>query len=800
MNIMKTNMLLLDNRIRKDEGDNTNTVAAPVPSTVQPQTGMKALMFQGMQNLMANPSLAKEIGIMNDDNADNSAKSTSSNIAFQGKLSNAAFAVKNGASKIGRKFAQMVPAGILMASTMIPAAMTLTGCHDKEYISVPAEPFVNNVTVNVDLKAMNSLVAMMQTTLTQMLLQQQLSYEQFQAYMEQMTAWQEKMTEKVSSMEQRMALIQAVLIDMGDNIIDIKNGVQEGNALQQMVIKLLQQNGMSLTQANFYLQTLINEVIDGKKSIAQAMQEIMEQLKLVNQNLDTIIANQDRAYEQMAEAIAILKDIKGDTKAMRAAAEMANLQLTQINQTIIDGNNAVVQSIDKLDGDMKAGIAYIAQTVGWSTQQVIAFMNKLGIDIKNSNAWNASMIIAAINYNTHVIEQGNQTLADLKAKFEAGLLTAEEYAQAMLEVLNDINSKVGTLITDFNSYAENMEKAAKTAIKELKIGNITAAQTNQLLVGVLKNQQKAYGLLKVMNENIENLNIDPNASIDALAAQLKCSTQQILNMLAWLGFSNAQISTMNAGAIINAIKGSTKATINTLGGKLDTIIEKLGNGNNTLTQDEIDTIIALLESINQGVEDNGTAIGELTEAVKALIAKVEAYAEAALKALNAQNEYLAKIKAGIRQLGNKINLLINYAQNAEVQRDLTLQEIKNMKLQIAQILEKMDNLVTPQDLIDCLDVQTKELIAKLNINPADYSTIEELLADIDAKMEYQAQSNKILLDILEAVNKLDKNDPDYTDKLNRIIELLENFKFECNCQCDCDNNNTIHEGVIDIIS
>ena len=799
MNIMKTNMLLLDNRIRKDDGENTATVAAPVPSTAKSQVGMKALMFQGMQNLMANPALAREVGVMNDDNAeDKTAKSAPSNVAFQGRLGNAAFAVKNGAHKMGRKFAQMVPAGMILASTMLPV---LTACNDKEYISVPASEYVNNVTVNVDLSAMTALVTMMQSTLTQMLLQQKLTYEQFQQYMEQMTAWQNQVNSKLSTFE-------AILTDMGDNIIDINNGVQESNALQQLVIKLLTQNGMSLTQANTFLLNLINEVKDGKKTIAQAMAEIMEQLKLVNQNLDSIIANQDRAYEQQKEVIAILKDIKGNTKEAKDAAKLANMQLYAINNTIIQGNKQVVASINQLDGDMKAGIAYIAQTVGWSTQQVIAYMNKLGIDIQNSNAWNASMIIAAINYNTHVVEQGNKTLEEFKAEFEAGLITAEEYANAMLEVLNDINAKVGTLIQDFNDYASSMKKAAMIAINELRAGNITAARTNYLVTEVIKQQQKTNGILNVMNQNIEQIDVDLNAGVDALAAKLGCSTAQIISMLQWLGFSEAQISTMNAGAIINAIKNASNKEIFVLGNKLNAIIEKIGNGDSALSQEEIDEIIALLQSIDQGVDNNGSKLDELIEAVKALTAKVESYAQKALEAFNNQTTILGDIKALIKDLGSRINVLINYAKNAEEQREITNNEILNIKAQINQILEKSDPSITPEQLDAMLGKYTKKLIdeLKIDIQPSDFSNIEEylkaILAKLDeanVKLEYQAQSNKILLDILEAVKKLDKNDPDYTAKLNRIIELMENFKFECNCKCDCDDNETVHEGVIDII-
>ena len=54
-------------------------------------------------------------------------------------------------------------------------------------------------------------------------------------------------------------------------------------------------------------------------------------------------------------------------------------------------------------------------------------------------------------------------------------------------------------------------------------------------------------------------------------------------------------------------------------------------------------------------------------------------------------------------------------------------------------------------------------------------------------------------DILARIKAMDTTAPDYNEKLNKIIDLLENFHFECNCQCDCDDNHNIHEGIIGVL-
>ena len=118
MNILKTNMLVLDSKIRKENGENSTVTEAPVPQTTNPEAGIKALMFQGMKNLMENPELAQEAGIKNEEpkTENESAKSYvapySSNIAF--------------GSKAGFKALKLAGLAVLLTA----AATSLTSCRD----------------------------------------------------------------------------------------------------------------------------------------------------------------------------------------------------------------------------------------------------------------------------------------------------------------------------------------------------------------------------------------------------------------------------------------------------------------------------------------------------------------------------------------------------------------------------------------------------------------------------------------------------------------------------------------------
>ena len=723
MNIMKTNMLLLDNRIKKDDAENS-TVEAPIPSPApDAKTGMKALMFQGMQNLMADPSLAKQVGIMNEDSDDNK-NNNASNIAFKGVFNNAAITAKNTATAVGNKMKQYSLAGIMMASTLLPSVLTLTGCKDRESITNIS------VKVDVDQQAMMALIASLQSTLTQMLLTQQMTLEEFNKYMEQTEAWRKQV-------EQRLANFELILTSMADNIFDlnnnVKNGFDENNAYQRLIISMLEQF-MTRDEAIELFNKLFAEVASGNKSVAQALAEIMEALHLVNQNLNTIIANQDRAYAQMEDVKGVLQNIEGNTAEARDAAVASYERLGVINNTLVEGFNNVSGQLSKLDGDMKFGFAATAQAINLSTQQLGNFINRGVMTIVANNNWNAMMVKAAIDYNTQITKEGNAQIEKFYKEFIAGKLTAEEFAQKMLDVVNSIDSKMDTLINSFNSYAENMQKAAKYALIELRKGNLTAAQTKELVKDVISNQQKAYAMLETMNQNIDKLDDD-----------VIKGNQQVVTMLKWLGYTEAQIAGMSTAAIRQAIRGASDKLIATLGGKLDTIIDKMNNGG--LSDSEgIAQMIALLEQIAGDVSEIKSSVADLNAKFDALMSRINKLVQYA-RGSYYENKYQSGV---VTYIAGELNGIGN--------------DIKDIKATEEAILEKLENG-------ESLTAEEMEIIiARLgNGIHQDLSGVKALLrADV-------AQNNVIINLVARAVQQLNGLGSISQDILNEIANLGDNL-------------------------
>ena len=93
-----------------------------------------------------------------------------------------------------------------------------------------------------------------------------------------------------------------------------------------------------------------------------------------------------------------------------------------------------------------------------------------------------------------------------------------------------------------------------------------------------------------------------------------------------------------------------------------------------------------------------------------------------------------------------------------------------------------------------------DLIKAAGVDPAKFDDIKALLNAINKNLvDFQGESTGLLKDILARIKAMDTTAPDYNEKLNKIIDLLENFHFECNCQCDCDDNHNIHEGIIGVL-
>ncbi len=605
MNIMKTNMLMLDNKFMKEDAGNTSA-QAPVPSTEKPQEGMKALSFMGMKNLMADPKLAKEVGVMN-----NTSAPYSSNITFQGKFD------------AGKKFAQMLPAGLIALS-----AIALSSCEKDIKMSQTQE-------VNVDLKAVVDAINALR--------------EEIKANNNAQTEREKEMLQALNNALNVLYKIQTEVKNQTLSIEDFKtlvlgkmdNGELQRSAILEAIIKL---QGITEDAAISVVSSILTAYESGKIDFQTAMAKIQALLKENNDILKDIrekLNNHFNKYDNdMAEIKALAKDIKVEQKATK-------------------------EEVQKLRTDVK------------NFADAALSMSK---DIKGMTV----------------------DLKEIKAEIQKGVKFDDSEIQALLKKINA---------------TQNMSKEE---------------------------------IIAKMDEFINKQ--------DGMAADLE-ETNKLIAKLNYIVSNDVIEAINNIGVNLEGLKG---------------------------INDKLDELIA---------------------AVKALTTSFNLHAKFAVDAHAEEMDALNGIKSEFKNVDKKLDELIEQGKTADKKRDVIIEYLKGLQDQADEISVKLDRIPTVDEfdiMLSTHDANNQkyygDLIKAAGIDPAEFENIKDLLKAINENLvDFQGTSNKLLADILARIKAMDPTAPDYTEKLNKIIDLMENFKFECNCKCDCDHNQAVDEGIIDII-
>ena len=764
MNIMKTNMLLLDNKIMKEDGDNT-PVQAPVPSTVSPKQGMKALSFLGMKNLMANPELAMGAGVMNEKTAEKSSADSyvapySSNIAFQ-----------------GNKFAGVAKlAGIAAAATL--AGSALTSCdkdliaNQKQTVIVDVQPVVDAINaLKADINANNKAQSERQQEILAALQQALAGLNQIYSAINAQTLTIEEFKElvlgkMVNGELQRSAILEAIMTLQ--NITE-KSAIDTVNA----ILAAYERGQINFQEAMAKIQGLLKENNNLLTSILAAIN-------------DAVAKADEYAKSLLNVAQEINKNGKASNKQQAMLIEQNNLLIQQNNIQINQGQQLIAK-VDELTMSVQE-LSTIAKMLGKSMEEVIK-MSK-------------SEIINAIRQNVLDLKTTNDKLTEINNNVKNNTMTVEEAAEAIIKLLGNIDTNVSEikamLANHFNKY------------------DIDMADIKKMFASIKSEQVSTREEIKKLAEKAGNTSVDIKnmaADIREIRNKLNSGVSLDLGQLEELLKRINADQTMTREQIIAKLDAFL-AKQDTMAGKLDETNENLTKLGFVVSNDVINAINNIGDDL-KGLDQINADLKELLAAVKALTKSFDIYAKNMVEAQNEQKTIFNNMQAGINGLSDdlaniKVNVqtLVNQGKKAELQRANIEEYLKSLQNQLEKIEAKLGRIPTIEEfdaMLGVHDAANQEYYAKLikniGLNPSDFNNMEELLKQIKAAVtDFQGTSNKLLADILAKISAMDTSAPDYTKKLDKIIELMENFKFECNCQCDCDGNSKIHEGIIDIIS
>ena len=349
MNINANELLLLNKKVRFGEEAGKSTqpqiIEQPTTQETNPQAGMNALMFQGMNNVVSNPQLATNLSVMREEvaeegqtaanNTQDEAAPLKTNVAFQGKASR----FKN------------VAMGALMALMSLGAASTLQSC----------QPDVNvSQSVDIDMTAITEMIAQMQALMQQMKEQQEITNSQFQTINSYLLQLMQEVKDGNINQEQFYQKMYAYMIQNETN--------------QQIIIQQLVNNGRTQEDANKLIKDLIAKVDAGIISAQQAMETIQNLLGDIKGLLGQVISSLNKAEKDRAEFKELLKENNANVK-----------ELIEQGKTIIASDSVrnakldnLANAIKNLNIDMNSGIDKLADKLNMSTNQLIAVMKQLG--------------------------------------------------------------------------------------------------------------------------------------------------------------------------------------------------------------------------------------------------------------------------------------------------------------------------------------------------------------------------------------------------------------------------------------
>lgn len=729
MNINANELLLLNKKVRFGEEAGKpaqpQIIEQPTTQETNPQAGMNALMFQGMNNVVSNPQLATNLSVMREEVAEegqqtvkndtqDEAAPLKTNVAFQGKASR----FKN------------VAMGALMALMSLGAASTLQSC----------QPDVNvSQSVDIDMTAITEMIAQMQALMQQMKEQQEITNSQLQTMNAYLLQLMQEVQNGNINQEQFYQKMYAYMIQNESN--------------QEIIIQQLVNNGKSQDEANKLIQDLIAKVDAGIISAQQAMETIQNLLGDIKGLLGKVLSSLTKAENDRAELIELAKQGNANTSTLIDKAdefiESSNAANTKLDE--------IKSSIEKANMDSNANFDAVVKTLNMNKDQLIGVMMKLGYTQAKIQKMTAGQIIAAIKENTQVTKNNNATLNEILAEVKSGKLSAEEASKKIINLLENIQKSLDQVIVSIKDHYHN---DANVTVYLQKIQELLE-----------KNNDKTDSTNEILN-NIYNLVETNGTKADDMG-------KQILNYIAAVGFEMNR----NFGKLIEEVQtGNGKLDYMTeLMVALNKQVKQNGEDGKKLGNEILNYLGAVGFEMNRnftavlGAINNGTAkLGDIEKLVAQLNTLVKENNENNQKLGNQIINYLGK-------LGTDMNKDFTAILNAINKGNAGTDKLQDL---LEKVLEKQDQNMNKIDT-NCKAIIEAMGNIKVDGGKIDLSSIEAMLKDllaqskkngntlssINGKLDVIQLTQQAILDKINA--EAHKGDERYTETKALLKEILD---------------------------
>ena len=729
MKINANELLLLNKKVRFGEEAGKpaqpQIIEQPTTQETNPQAGMNALMFQGMNNVVSNPQLATNLSVMREEVAEegqqtvkndtqDEAAPLKTNVAFQGKASR----FKN------------IAMSALMGLMTLGAASALQSC----------QPDVNvSQSVDIDMTAITEMIAQMQALMQQMKEQQEITNSQLQTMNAYLLQLMQEVKNGNINQEQFYQKMYAYMIQNESN--------------QEIIIQQLVNNGKSQDEANKLIQDLIAKVDAGIISAQQAMETIQNLLGDIKGLLGQVLSSLTKAENDRAELIELAKQGNANTSTLIDKAdefiESSNAANTKLDE--------IKSSIEKANMDSNANFDAVVKTLNMNKDQLIGVMMKLGYTQAKIQKMTAGQIIAAIKENTQVTKNNNATLNEILAEVKSGKLSAEEASKKIINLLENIQKSLDQVIVSIKDHYHN---DANVTVYLQKIQELLE-----------KNNDKTDSTNEILN-NIYNLVETNGTKADDMG-------KQILNYIAAVGFEMNR----NFGKLIEEVQtGNGKLDYMTeLMVALNKQVKQNGEDGKKLGNEILNYLGAVGFEMNRnftavlGAINNGTAkLGDIEKLVAQLNTLVKENNENNQKLGNQIINYLGK-------LGTDMNKDFTAILNAINKGNAGTDKLQDL---LEKVLEKQDQNMNKIDT-NCKAIIEAMGNIKVDGGKIDLSSIEAMLKDllaqskkngntlssINGKLDVIQLTQQAILDKINA--EAHKGDERYTETKALLKEILD---------------------------
>ena len=786
MNINANELLLLNKKVRFGEEAGKpaqpQIIEQPTTQETNPQAGMNALMFQGMNNVVSNPQLATNLSVMREEVAEegqqtvkndtqDEASPLKTNVAFQGKASR----FKN------------VAMSALMGLMTLGAASTLQSC----------QPDVNvSQSVDIDMTAITEMIAQMQALMQQMKEQQEITNSQLQTMNAYLLQLMQEVQNGNINQEQFYQKMYAYMIQNESN--------------QEIIIQQLVNNGKSQDEANKLIQDLIAKVDAGIISAQQAMETIQNLLGDIKGLLGQVLSSLTKAENDRAELIELAKQGNANTSTLIDKADVFIESSNTANAKL----DEIKSSIEKANMDSNANFDAVVKTLNMNKDQLIGVMMKLGYTQAKIQKMTAGQIIAAIKENTQVTKNNNATLNEILAEVKSGKLSAEEASKKIINLLENIQKSLDQVIVSIKDHYHNDANVTVylQKIQELlEKNNDKTDSTNEILNNIYNlvetNGTKADDMGKQILNYIAAVGFEMNRNFGKLIEEVQTGNGKLDYMTELMVALNKQVKQNGedgkklGNEILNYL-GAVGFEMNRNFGKL---IEEVQTGNGKLDY-MTELMVALNKQVKQNGEDGKKLGNEILNYLGAVGFEMNRNFTAVLGAINNGTAKLGDIEKLVAQLNTLVkennennqklgNQIINYLGKlgTDMNKDFTaiLNAINKGNAGTDKLQDLLEKVLEKQDQnMNKIDTNCKAIIEamgniKVDGGKIDLSSIEAMLKDllaqskkngntlssINGKLDVIQLTQQAILDKINA--EAHKGDERYTETKALLKEILD---------------------------